>query len=583
MFYLRVTAPQGEIYIPRSMEISIPSPTTLKFPLFLSSTLRTGSSSHDSASCQRKARCPTSSDTLWFSGCSLIRYKDDTWYNCAGTRRFRSSRERWWYIAVARCGSPKDRVTGLYIEYKIHMTNGDDYLHQEFSVDEFYILPVDVIFLLTYLIICTISIVFATKLKRRQLLHATYKLYLAALFIWTAHLVLMVAAWARYGQTGVELTKVEVTGRILQRASTTVLVLMLILMGKGYTITRGRLPRATVGKIATFITFYSVTIVALFIWEGEFFDSGKVLYYYESPPGYGIIAIHLIGWIWFLQSTIFTLKHAQKKSGFYIPFFSFYTLWFLSGPGVVLIAMFAMAKWSREKSVNGVEQFVTFLGHCFFLIAILGEGEYPGAGNPYILSSDIELPELDKKGNSKKQKDKGKRAERKLSSPRTQINMVPNLQYPSLFPSVQKMSNTASTSSEANIVNNGNNNNYNNNNNSNILSANHLFSHNMSIMTRRGQSTSNPLPAIGEVNALSSNHDPHNGNSLLAYQSENPLSPRATIAWGHQPGVRSQLPPLRSAPQVTGGGFSVSSSPCPSVPNYDLFQAKSEEGDNASG
>ena len=59
----------------------------------------------------------------------------------------------------------------------------------------------------------------------------------------------------------------------------------------------------------------------------QFFDEGYVLYFYESPPGYGLIAMRLIGWLWFLYAFAFTMKHHPNKSNFYIPFFIFYTLW----------------------------------------------------------------------------------------------------------------------------------------------------------------------------------------------------------------------------------------------------------------
>lgn len=59
----------------------------------------------------------------------------------------------------------------------------------------------------------------------------------------------------------------------------------------------------------------------------QFFDEGLVLYFYESPPGYGLITMRLIGWLWFLYAIFFTLKHHPNKSNFYFPFFIFYTLW----------------------------------------------------------------------------------------------------------------------------------------------------------------------------------------------------------------------------------------------------------------
>lgn len=46
---------------------------------------------------------------------------------------------------------------------------------------------------------------------------------------------------------------------------------------------------------------------------------------------------------------------------------------FWAGPVVILVAMFAMPKWSREKTVNAVEQFVGLIGHLFFLVSVRRE------------------------------------------------------------------------------------------------------------------------------------------------------------------------------------------------------------------
>lgn len=53
---------------------------------------------------------------------------------CHNAGTFISSRERWWYIAIANCGSEK----GLDIEYTFKMTNGQkgDFWHEHFSADE---------------------------------------------------------------------------------------------------------------------------------------------------------------------------------------------------------------------------------------------------------------------------------------------------------------------------------------------------------------------------------------------------------------------------------------------------------------
>ncbi|KAK7471682.1 hypothetical protein BaRGS_00035655 [Batillaria attramentaria] len=305
-----------------------------------------------------------------FAGCNSTTMNGEPYWHCTERISFSAARERWWYIALARCEPSVGGKTGLRLEYTMHMMNGppSDFLRHELSADEFYILPVDIAFFLVYLILVTLSIVCAVFLRNKQMFHTTYKMYMVAISLWTFGLFLFCIAWGCYGDSGWEESSTEVTGRLFQAAGTAVFLLMLLLMAKGYTITRGRLTQMSTVRLTIFFCLYIIVNITLFIWEGMFFDEGLVLYYYESPPGYGLVAMRIVCWIWFLYAFAFTMKHHPDKSKFYVPFFIFYTAWFWAGPIVIFIAIFAMAKWSRQKTVNGVEQFVGLCGHLFFLI-----------------------------------------------------------------------------------------------------------------------------------------------------------------------------------------------------------------------
>jgi len=78
----------------------------------------------------------------------------------------------------------------------------------------------------------------------------------------------------------------------------------------------------------------------------------QVVYHYESLAGYGLVILGPTGWLMFIYSVFFTLKHYPEKGGFYYPFFAFYTLYFISGPIIIIISNYVIADWVREKVIK---------------------------------------------------------------------------------------------------------------------------------------------------------------------------------------------------------------------------------------
>ena len=79
-----------------------------------------------------------------------------------------------------------------------------------------------------------------------------------------------------YGVDGIGMRSTQLTGRMLEAAAELLFVLLLLLIAKGYTVTRARLPQASTIKLAIFICSYCVIYSTLFIYERVNFDPGQV-------------------------------------------------------------------------------------------------------------------------------------------------------------------------------------------------------------------------------------------------------------------------------------------------------------------
>lgn len=137
-------------------------------------------------------------------------------------------------------------------------------------------------FLLLAIIICSV------ELKSRQLLHSTYKLFVFSVMLQFFGILLQSMAYLKYAINGIGFPNVKITGNTIYycivklekkngffvllglmfaAASETCFLLVLLLLAKGYSVTRGRLPVAASIKITIFMCLYFVTYLSLFIYE----------------------------------------------------------------------------------------------------------------------------------------------------------------------------------------------------------------------------------------------------------------------------------------------------------------------------
>lgn len=130
---------------------------------------------------------------------------------------------------------------------------------------------------------------------------------------------------------GALMTGASLVGHLLEACSETLYTVLMLLLAFGYTITKSALTPKQIRWLTYFICLNAVCQLALYVYQFEIFDPGLVLYIYESPPGYGLVALKLIAWIVFVLRCFRTTKRMTKKVHFYASLLSLGSAWFMFG------------------------------------------------------------------------------------------------------------------------------------------------------------------------------------------------------------------------------------------------------------
>ncbi|CAD5215926.1 unnamed protein product [Bursaphelenchus okinawaensis] len=300
------------------------------------------------------------------SVCTKVNVSGEEWYQCTGNRSFYSQRPRWWYLALGNC----DSTEGLYLEYSILMTNAKitNRWFYHFSFDEFYALPLSITFMVLELIILILSITFTYMLKARNMLHPTYKLFMHSLIFDLSCTISLWLHYDRYADDGKGFPLLKLIGLMFRQISVVVFVTLLLLLAKGYTITRRVISTSSVFNLLFFTLSFFFCHVTMLIWEILMFDPAKVTYMSESLPAYLLALLRIIAWMWYIRSSVVTVRKYPLKKMFYMSLGFLISFYFWSAPVTLVIANFVLDNWVREEVMLAVESSVVIYGFCTFLV-----------------------------------------------------------------------------------------------------------------------------------------------------------------------------------------------------------------------
>uniref|UniRef100_A0A1I7XME2 GpcrRhopsn4 domain-containing protein n=1 Tax=Heterorhabditis bacteriophora TaxID=37862 RepID=A0A1I7XME2_HETBA len=298
-----------------------------------------------------------------------------TWVHCSGTRTFTSMRSRWWFLAISSCDleDKGNNSNGIYVEYKLIMTNGEptEILRFQFSDDEWLILPTDFLFLILLFILLLVNYVIGCQLTSRRLYHNTYRISTQSLLLDVTGLTMMVISYGTYAVDGVGTPFLKLMAQLFRGFAEMFFIFMVLLLARGLNVTKMKLSKVDNFALFCLISFFITSYIGMLFWEIKGFDPALVYYQSESIPGYLIAAWRIVAWIFFIFNSYFTQAASPLKKKFYTSFVILLTPWFWSGPVVLCIANYVLNNWVREGVVNIVNNCVVSYGYIVFLASLL--------------------------------------------------------------------------------------------------------------------------------------------------------------------------------------------------------------------
>ena len=287
---------------------------------------------------------------------------------------FKGSRPQWFYFALGNCWGPLDDEGAMIpnskdsnaneVIAKVHLTmlNGHSE-DQHFSADEFGKLNLYTVYFIVFLLLVLGPIAYmAITLRKRKMLHHTVRILVASIVLETISVFFGFFYQVKYATTGFKYQWIELTAHLFHGAADVVLLVLMLVIAKGWTIVRRKISAQGRVKIASFMSVYGTTYFGLIMWHHLIKpDPATVTYFYDSPPGTILQWLRIISIGWFSYAIHTTrANYKERKGRFYCSFYVIGVCWLALLPFEVLLAN-TLAPWYRSVFIASVELSVTCL------------------------------------------------------------------------------------------------------------------------------------------------------------------------------------------------------------------------------
>jgi len=248
------------------------------------------------------------------------------------------------------------------VDYAFSFTNPGGGWATQLGFDEQGLPALYLIFFFFYLGLVVAHVYAIIQLRRMESYHPIIQLLTGSLAASFLAVFLNLIHWGSYAANGVGAPGIKGLADLLDFGNDLILTVLIVLVAHGWTITTTVLKPRDRTAVVVLLCVLVLVYLTLFIWDYAAPTPASTLYFYQSVPGYLLLAVRILclGWFVFCMYQTLQLETAPEKRRFYFIFGGAYGAWLLTMPIIVLIAA-VVDPWVMLKTVTVVQVLIDYL------------------------------------------------------------------------------------------------------------------------------------------------------------------------------------------------------------------------------
>jgi hypothetical protein len=285
--------------------------------------------------------------------------------NCKGN----AAQCKWWvYVVLTNCGVDNTMGDLHDIRYSFNMTTGTGSESMHIPVDDGGILTATTVFLILQVMLGVLCLKVMQSLQQQRLLHYTMILLFSSIYTYLVGLVLQYLYLRVLADRGARKHRVHIAASVCIATAEMCVLLLLILLAKGWTIVRAKISATGRVKIASYMTTYFVIYWMAFAATEVEMRPGNDTHMNNSTLGWTVIALRLLATVWLIYTGCRTMQRFPQSSDFYIKFLVLSVLWMVVLPGAAAYFLQFGNLFQQKRDLNSARCSLLFVVQLALLV-----------------------------------------------------------------------------------------------------------------------------------------------------------------------------------------------------------------------